>query len=102
MSSSKEIVESAIEKSPIVIFSKSWCPYCRRAKALLKEKFADVEQTIFELDERADGDEIQAYLLTKTKQRTVPNIFVQQQHIGGCDDTTAAVASGKVAGLLKA
>jgi glutaredoxin 3 len=42
------MVQSAIEKSPIVIFSKSWCPYCRRAKALLKEKFADVEQTIFE------------------------------------------------------
>ncbi|KAJ3524682.1 hypothetical protein NMY22_g10891 [Coprinellus aureogranulatus] len=96
MSSVKELVESTIEKNPIVIFSKSYCPYCRRAKQLLKDKFSDVEQTVLELDERSDGDEIQAYLHTKTGQRTVPNIFIS------CDDTTAAVANGKIAGLLKA
>ncbi|KAF6753312.1 thioredoxin-like protein [Ephemerocybe angulata] len=102
MSSVKDIVESTIEKNPIVIFSKSYCPYCRRAKALLKEKFPEVEAAILELDERDDGADIQNYLATKTNQRTVPNIFIKQQHIGGCDDTTAAVNSGKIAGLLKA
>jgi glutaredoxin 3 len=78
------------------VFSKSWCPYSKKAKALLKEKYSEVEAEIFEsvnfavlvgayadgslwlyrLDERPDGSDIQNYLFEKTGQRTVPNVFI--------------------------
>jgi glutaredoxin 3 len=47
-----------------------------------------------------NGTEIQSQLLKLTGQRTVPNIFVKGQHLGGCDDTLAAIQSGKFAKML--
>jgi len=81
-----------------VIYSKSWCPYCAQCKAL----FDDMSQpfTAIELDEREDGQELQAALLELTQQRTVPNVFVKGQHVGGNDDTQRAAQSGKLAALL--
>jgi glutaredoxin 3 len=55
---------------------------------------------VIELDEVEDGDAIQAYLAQKTGQRTVPNIFIKQQHIGGCDDLLRIKASGQLQKLL--
>jgi glutaredoxin 3 len=49
----------------------------------------------------ADGAEIQAYLLQKTSQRTVPNIFVAQTHIGGSDDLAKANDNGTLQQLLE-
>ncbi|KAG9011273.1 glutaredoxin [Tulasnella sp. JGI-2019a] len=98
----KDIVESAISDNQIVIFSKSYCPYCKRAKALFSEQYPDKKTQIYELDERDDGSEIQGYLLEKTGQRTVPNIFVNQEHVGGSDDLVAAKQSGKLAKLMAA
>lgn len=48
------------------------------------------------------GAEIQNYLLSKTGQSTVPNVFVNGTHVGGNDDTHAAVKSGKLKSLLEA
>lgn len=48
----------------------------------------------------AQGEEIQAYLLDKTGQRTVPNIFIDQKHIGGSDDLTKLETSGELKKLL--
>ncbi|CAL1694199.1 unnamed protein product [Somion occarium] len=81
----KDLVENTIASNKIAIFSKSYCPYCKRAKALLTSEFPEETTEILELDERGDGSEIQDYLLQKTGQRTVPNIFINQKHIGGCD-----------------
>ncbi|KAB5590902.1 hypothetical protein CTheo_5654 [Ceratobasidium theobromae] len=78
-------VESAIANNKVVIFSKSWCPYCSRAKTTLKSRVSENDIAIFELDEMEDGTEIQNYLHGKTNQRTVPNIFIRQIHIGGND-----------------
>lgn len=49
-----------------------------------------------------NGSEIQNYLADKTGQRTVPNIFIKGQHIGGSDDLTKANSSGKVKTLIGA
>ncbi|KAK7687197.1 Glutaredoxin-C6 [Cerrena zonata] len=54
------------------------------------------------LDERDDGSEIQSYLFDKTGQRTVPNIFINKQHIGGCDSVIALKEQGKLSALVKA
>jgi len=48
------------------------------------------------LDKREDGDAIQAYLQTKTGQRTVPNVFIKQEHIGGNDDLQAFNKAGEL------
>ena len=76
-----------------MIFSKSHCPYCKAAKELLNEilkdeKFSDVRMDVVELDklQNEDGSKIQAYLAQMTGQRTVPNIFIDSQHVGGNAD----------------
>ncbi|OCH95745.1 glutaredoxin [Obba rivulosa] len=98
----KDLVESAVAQNKIVVFSKSYCPYCKRAKALLSSKFSGVPSAVFELDEIEEGGDVQSYLLEKTGQRTVPNIFINQQHIGGSDDLAALDAQGKLASLVGA
>ncbi|CAE6454285.1 unnamed protein product [Rhizoctonia solani] len=94
----QKIVDAAVNnkdgKKHIAVFSKSWCPYCRKAKAQINT-FVDslsaaekdqVELIVYELDNRDDGSAIQDYLEEKTKQRTVPNIFISEKHIGGSSD----------------
>ncbi|KAJ3517402.1 hypothetical protein NLJ89_g528 [Agrocybe chaxingu] len=98
----KELVETTISGNKVVIFSKSYCPYCKKVKSLFEKEFPDVTPTVLELDERDDGSTIQEYLHQKTGQRTVPNVFINEQHIGGNDDTQAAFKAGKLAGLIKA
>ncbi|TFK69055.1 glutaredoxin [Pluteus cervinus] len=98
--SAKELVEAAIAENQVAIFSKSYCPFCKKTKTLFAEKFPDLEPKIFELDIIPEGADIQAYLLEKTKQRTVPNVFVEKEHIGGNDDTQAAFRDGKLTKLL--
>ncbi|KAJ7911443.1 glutaredoxin [Mycena leptocephala] len=96
----KEIVENAIDSNKITIFSKSWCPYCKKAKALFAEHFPEEKPLVIELDERADGDDIQDYLATKTGQTSVPNVFVNKQQVGGNDKTQAAFKSGELQRLV--
>ncbi|CAO3659762.1 unnamed protein product [Umbelopsis vinacea] len=97
MAAIEQKVEEIIANNKVAVFSKSYCPYCRRAKETLK---ALTEFFVIELDQVEDGDAIQEYLARKTGQRTVPNIFINQQHIGGCDDLLQAKASGKLQKLL--
>ncbi|KAI0257061.1 thioredoxin-like protein [Lactifluus subvellereus] len=108
MSSPKEIVDAsiksillnAIEQNTVVVFSKSWCPYCKKAKRLLATEYSGTEVTVLELDEREDGGALQDYLQEKTGQRSVPNIFVKQQHIGGSDVLEARHSKGEIRSLL--
>ncbi|KAJ7800091.1 hypothetical protein B0H13DRAFT_2165289 [Mycena leptocephala] len=65
--------KSLSSENKIMIFSKSHCPYCKRAKALFAKEFPDEKPVVFELDAREDGPAIQGYLADKTGQRTVPN-----------------------------
>lgn len=92
-----------------MVFSKLYCPYCKKTKALLKDvleqdKFSKLSMNVLELDRFPDGGEaetsIQEYLLKKTGQRTVPNIFIGSNHIGGNSDLQEMRASGKLEVLL--
>ncbi|KAI8616729.1 glutaredoxin [Chytriomyces sp. MP71] len=98
MSSAKEIAEAAIAGNKVVVFSKTYCPYCTKAKKLLDSLGATY--TAVELDTREDGAEIQDYLVGKTGQRTVPNVFIGGKQIGGCDDLHAKHAKGELKPLL--
>lgn len=55
---------------------------------------------VYELDQNSDGPEVQAHLYELTKQKTVPNVFVRGQHVGGCDSVLKAVADGSLQSLL--
>jgi glutaredoxin 3 len=79
-------------------FSKSFCPYCTKTKALFTE--LGVNAKIYELNEMDDGAAIQDALFVMTGQRTVPNVFINQKHIGGNDSVQAANKTGKLKELL--
>uniref|UniRef100_A0A7S3NI43 Glutaredoxin domain-containing protein n=1 Tax=Aureoumbra lagunensis TaxID=44058 RepID=A0A7S3NI43_9STRA len=91
-------IDDTIKANDVVIFSKSYCPFCAKTKALFQS--LNVDADIYELDQRDDGAEIQSKLKEKTGQSTVPNVFIKGEHLGGNDDTQRAHASGKLAELL--
>ncbi|KAJ2880958.1 Glutaredoxin [Coemansia aciculifera] len=98
MSKVSKLVSGLISQNPVMVFSKSYCPYCTRAKNELTKK--KIAFKAIELDNTKDGGDIQAYLQQLTTQRTVPNIFANGHHIGGCDDTLDKLASGMFQKLL--
>ncbi|WP_158818578.1 glutaredoxin 3 [Methylocapsa sp. S129] len=81
---------------PITIYTKATCPYCDSAKALLRKKNATFEEI------SVDGDrDAQAAMAVRAGGRwTVPQIFIGERHVGGCDDIHALDAAGELAPLL--
>ena len=80
-------VESLIQENAVMVFSKSYCPFCARAKRYLSGN--EIAFGVLELNEDPSGAEIQQYLLQKTGQRTVPSIFINGAHIGGSSELLA-------------
>ncbi|MBD2047545.1 glutaredoxin 3 [Coleofasciculus sp. FACHB-64] len=81
----------------VEIYTWSSCPFCIRAKALLDKKGVDyIEYCI-------DGDEAARAEMAKRAngRRSVPQVFINDRHIGGCDDTYALEAQGKLDPLLQ-
>ena len=79
----------------VVIYTTTICPYCVRAKMLFQRKGVSYE----EIDVSRDND-LRLKLMQQTKQRTVPQIFINEQHIGGCDDLYALERQGALDPLL--
>ncbi|RCK55852.1 Glutaredoxin-2, mitochondrial [Candida viswanathii] len=96
----KNKVEQLIKTKPVFIASKSYCPYCKATKNTIEGITKDAY--IIELDELDDGAEIQEALLELTGQRTVPNVFIGGQHIGGNSDVQALKSSDKLDDKIKA
>ena len=101
MASAKEIVDQAIASNKVMVFSKSYCPYCTKAKRALSSVLSADKFVVMELDERSDGAPIQEYLLALTGGRSVPRVFIDGEFIGGGDDTDALARSGKLAIMCK-
>lgn len=82
----------------IEIYTKPWCPYCARAKSLLKRK----NQTFKEIG--IDGDAaLRAEMIKRANGgSTVPQIFIAGRHVGGCDDLMALDRKGELDALLGA
>ena len=74
MASALEKVRSLISTGKVLVFSKTWCPYCDEAKQILSS--ANVKFDAYELDKLSDGEAMQKALLEVTGQKTVPNIFI--------------------------
>lgn len=81
--------------SRVVMYTTAWCPYCIRARHLLKRKGVTFEEIDVDTDP-ARRREMQQ----RSGRHTVPQIFVGERHIGGCDDLHALDAAGQLDPLL--
>lgn len=82
----------------IEIYTKAFCGYCARAKALLDHKGADYQ----ELDVTMDRAGFETMVSRANGGRTVPQIFIDGKHVGGSDDLAELEAKGELDALLKA
>ena len=82
----------------VEIYTKDWCPYCARAQRLLAESGAEVVEYKVDM-----GGAKKAEMIQRAGGRTtVPQIFIGDRHIGGCDNLFDLQQSGKLAALLAA
>lgn len=95
----EDTVWTAINQHPLVVFSKSFCPYCKKTKETLAALGA--KPFVFELDQREDGQAIQNFLFRLTHQATVPNVFIKAKSIGGNDNTQEMYSSGELEDRLR-
>ncbi|KAJ1422809.1 thioredoxin-like protein [Ochromonadaceae sp. CCMP2298] len=95
----RAMAEKAISGNQVMVFSKSYCPFCTKTKSSLDG--LGISYGVFELDNMKEGADIQSALQDITGQRTVPNVFVSGKHIGGNDATQAAIKNGSFQAALK-
>jgi len=80
----------------VEIYATAWCPYCSRARQLLNDKGVEFEE--IDVDARPGA---RAEMATRSGRHTVPQIFINQTHVGGCDDLVALDAAGGLDPLLQ-
>lgn len=89
-------IHNGKKMAEILIYTTKTCPYCVKAKMLFKKKDAKYK----EID--ASDDKIREDMIQKSSgKRTVPQIFINGKHIGGCDDLYALESKGELDNLLK-
>ena len=78
------------------MYTTAVCPYCVRAKQLLKARGVEtIEEVRIDLDPARREE-----MMQKTQRRTVPQIYIGETHVGGCDDLVAMDKAGQLAPLL--
>lgn len=80
----------------IQIYTKAWCPYCIRAKSLLKGK----KQNYNEIDIGRDRTKREEMIQRSDGRSTVPQVFIDGQHVGGCDELVALDRAGRLDAML--
>lgn len=84
--------------SKVLMYSTAVCPYCVRAEQLLLRKgVADIEKVRVDLEPQR-----RAEMMEKTGRRSVPQIYIGDFHVGGCDDLVELDRQGKLDALLAA
>ncbi|WP_036484268.1 glutaredoxin 3 [Myxosarcina sp. GI1] len=81
----------------VEIYTWSYCPYCLRAKGLLEEKEVEYQEYCIDGDEATRNEMRQR----ANGRSSLPQIFIDNRHIGGCDDLYALEGEGKLDSLLK-
>jgi glutaredoxin 3 len=80
----------------VAVYKTGWCPYCRRALDLLAQKGATVDEIDVEEDAK-----FRAEMQARSGRRSVPQIFIGDTHVGGCDDLLALEDAGELDRLLQ-
>ena len=102
MSAIKSELDNLIKEKKVVVISKSYCPYCKKAKQVLAKYNIPAECIeIREIDSDPNGEEIQNYMRALTGARSVPRVFIGGKCIGGGDETQALHNKGQLEPLLK-
>uniref|UniRef100_A0AC35U052 Glutaredoxin domain-containing protein n=1 Tax=Rhabditophanes sp. KR3021 TaxID=114890 RepID=A0AC35U052_9BILA len=101
MSEVKSLIDNAIAGNKVFVVSKSYCPYCVKAKSALA-KFNIPEQHFewMDIEKHNDMAAIQDYMQVLTGGRSVPRVFINGKFFGGGDDTAAAAKNGKLEKVL--
>lgn len=90
-------VRSQINSNPVMMYTKSTCPYCNRAKSLLEKM--KVAFTFVQLDK--EGANIASAVRSVSGMETVPVTYIAGEKIGGCDDLVAGIQNGTVQEKLR-
>jgi glutaredoxin 3 len=80
----------------IVLYVSNWCPYCRRAEGLLTKK--GLAYRVVDVDEDAESRE---EMIARSGRRSVPQVFIGDKHVGGCDDLFALEGSGELDRMIQ-
>lgn len=94
------LIKQKNEENPVMVYSKTYCPFCSEVKSLFSNLAVDAK--VVDLDTLADGDAIQDALMDVSGMRTVPQVFIGGELVGGCDDVMGAYRNGTLVTLLKA
>ena len=87
----KQMIGDFIKNKAVFVVAKSYCPYCKKTKAILKKY--NINKAVIEwldIDKRTDAEAIQRYMGELTGATTVPRVFIGGKFLGGADDTEAA------------
>jgi glutaredoxin 3 len=84
-----------MSQPPITLYVTGWCPYCQRAKALLESK-----QLVFNEIDVDEDPKLRQEMTARSGRRTVPQIFIGERHVGGCDDLFALESQGELDQLV--
>jgi len=79
----------------VTLYVSDWCPYCQRAKSLLTKK-----QVIFDEINVDDDARFREEMTARSNRNTVPQVFIGDKHVGGCDDLFALDLSGELDRLI--
>ena len=80
----------------VTLYVSDWCPYCRRACDLLKQK-----NVVFSEINVEDEPKFREEMAARSKRRTVPQIFIGDRHVGGCDELFELERSGDLDRLIQ-
>lgn len=80
----------------VTVYVSDWCPYCQRAKGLLAQKNVDFREINVE-----DDAKLREEMIARSNRRTVPQIFIGDKHVGGCDDLFELDRSGELDRLIQ-
>jgi glutaredoxin 3 len=91
-------IEALVSANTVQIFSKSYCPYCKRAKGVFDSD--GISYNALELDQKSNGAEFQATLAEMTGQRTVPSVWINGKFVGGSDKVVELQQNGRLQQLV--
>jgi glutaredoxin 3 len=80
----------------VTVYVSDWCPYCQRAKGLLQQRQLVFSEINIEEDEKSREE-----MIARSNRRTVPQIFIGDKHVGGCDELYALERSGELDRLIQ-
>ena len=80
----------------VTLYMSDWCPYCQRARGLLAQKNVEFSEINIE-----DDAKLREEMIARSNRRTVPQIFIGDKHVGGCDDLFELDRSGELDRLIQ-